>query len=621
MSVVSQFNARNTDAELVAKGFVVPSYFNEVTPFRNVILVGPRGIGKTTLLKSLTSPGLTVLHRRPDLRSVLAGTDFDSVPIYIPAESIWKGTAGLVREEIAGALDQELILGGLFRDHCLYQLLSSFEQAANQYPKLLPGEAFPWVLNLSPEVEAKICAECSDLWEIPKVQRSFLGLKLQLLKRSNLYRAAIDQSGDSKDLDEVRRIGKIDFLLMLKGFLDIVEVCHGAKRWTVSFDEMEIAPKPILAHLFQNLRSFDQRVALKFSLFPYVDFYEERGGFISTQSDPTHGDDFHPVILSSKFSNDKNEFSQNLIASECARRGYSFGQFMQYLNSSKGIISGSRVFSEKGFERKPAKIFDYILQNSGDPGLRRHLAAKGITSSADIDSVKGETKRAEVIRKVFPIAEIRAYYLSQSVKTSANGRQVRRSSAKGYGYYHGYSQLLAITEGNPRAIKYFLNDLLDDMEANRDPNRAQNAAIPQNVDRFRAMVASQAVPVMTLGRGDPSALRVIDSLGRALADGVLSETFHPEPPLSFRLRNIHPNLKEGLISAVNSGALIVEESASGKKLLFDLEGCRVRISHRLAPFYKLPTVTGQERPLSVLPEHSSEGQRQPDLLAWGELSD
>ncbi|MBY5367401.1 hypothetical protein HFO91_09795 [Rhizobium leguminosarum] len=611
MASTSQFNARNASASQIARDFVMPTYFPEVAEYRNIVLVGPRGIGKTTLLKALTAPGLTALHQREDLLDLLRPIDFDYIPIYIPAESIWKGTAGLVAKEVQSNQDRDLILGGLFTDHCLHQLISSFEEAA------IPVESaerlkHPWQVMLSNAHEAQIAEKCSELWKLEKIQKSFLGIKLQLLQRSNIYRGAINAGNNSRTLDSVREIGHLDFLVMLKGFMDIAQTYCGVKRWTISFDEMEIAPKSILSHLYENLRSFDQRAALKFSLFPYVDFYEEQGGFIPNPSSPEDAQDFHPIILSSKFANPDYTFARSLIRSECDRRAVSYGAFRQYLNSSKAILPGSREFTDVGFERKPAKIYDYAVGQAGDLSLKQHLASKGIKEPQDIENLRGEARRAEIVRKVFPIAEIRSYYL---VKTKDKKTPSRRASAKGYGYYHGFDQLLALAEGNPRAIKYYLNDLITDMIGGRESHRSQNAAIPMNVDRFRAMVASQAIPRDISGE-DRSALKVLDAMGYALADGVLGDIFHPEPPLSFRIKNVHPSLKDALISAVNSGALVVEQNVSGKKLLFDLEGCRVRLSYRLAPFFKLPTISGQERILSGMPEVKGNMDSQPDLLTW-----
>lgn len=610
MASTSQFNARNASASQIARDFVMPSYFSEVAEYRNIVLVGPRGIGKTTLLKALTAPGLTALHERGDLLDLLKPIDFEYIPIYIPAESIWKGTAGLVAKEVQSAQDRDLILGGLFTDHCLHQLISSFEEAV--VPAGVGKPEHPWQIVLTNEQEAKIAAKCSELWKLGKVQKSFLGLKIQLLQRSNIYRGAISARDDIRALTSVREIGHLDFLVMLKGFMDIAQAYCGVKRWTISFDEMEIAPKSILSHLYENLRSFDQRAALKFSLFPYVDFYEEQGGFIPNSSSPEDAQDFHPIILSSKFANPDYSFPKSLIRSECERRSVSYGAFRQFMNSSKAILAGSREFTDIGFERKPEKIYEHAVGQAGDLSLKQHLASKGIKDAHDIANLKGEARRAEVVRKVFPIAEIRSYYFA---KSKDKKQPARRTSAKGYGYYHGFDQLLALTEGNPRAIKYYLNDLITDMIDGKESHRSQNAAIPMNVDRFRAMVASQSIPRDLTG-DDRSALKVLDAMGYALADGVLGETFHPEPPLSFRIKNVHPSLKDALISAVNSGALVVEQNVSGKKLLFDLEDCRVRLSYRLAPFFKLPTISGQERVLSGMPETKQSTALQPDLLTW-----
>ncbi|WP_108820269.1 ORC-CDC6 family AAA ATPase [Pseudovibrio sp. Alg231-02] len=612
--ISTQFNARNASPKDIASSFVMPEYFEQAAAYQNLVLVGPRGLGKTTIMKALTATGLYYLHQREEFADRLRRVNFEYIPVYIPAESIWKGTAQLVSNLEISKSDRDLILNGLFTDHCLYQLIASFEDARFVSDLTIQGEAVPWAAHLTDVQESQICEMCSELWSLPTKQFSFIGLKLALLKRINMFRSAVSPFNSSANLDTIRLVGHLDFLVMLKGFFDAVESQIGVHRWSVSFDEMEIAPKRVLTRLYENLRSFDQRAVLKFSLFPYIDFYDLEERLRTSETGPVDGQDFHSIILANKFADADHKFSKELIQKECENRGIAFSEFVNYLNNSSAIKKDTRKFVSKGFERQVSAIYT-AAKSAGDKSFIEHMANNDFKNVSDIDGLRGENLRASYLRKVAPIAEIRSYYFSKADKSKTRQSSTRRRSAKGYGYYHGFDQLLSLTEGNPRAVKYLLNELFVSFNDGVDSRIAQNRAIPRNVDRFRALIASYNPSVKSANEVYPT-LAVVDRLGETLSENLFDSKFQPEPALSYRLKGVSTKIRDALIIGINSGALVVDQRSDGKQLIFDLEGCRLRISHRLAPFYKLPTITGQERVLSAMPHNSKKQDEQPDLLNW-----
>lgn len=613
MRIHTSFNARNASPKQIAETFVVPDYFEQVAGFHNLVMIGPRGLGKTTIMKALTASGLYFLHQRPDLEEILRKIDFGYIPIYIPAESIWRGNAQSISCALEEEHERDQILNGLFVDHCLHQLIGSFEDALVNPESEKDSNDFAWSVQISENEEKFISNECSMFWGLNRVQNSFVGLKLALLQRSNLYRSAISSLPDRKTLDVAMRLEKSDFLLMLKGFFDVVESVRGKLKWSVCFDEMEIAPKRVLAQLYENLRSFDQRAVLKFSLFPYIDFYTLEQRRVASERGPVDGQDFHSVILANKFANPDYNLSKQLIANECAAAGTSLGQFADYLNRSTSIHKGTRQFTDSGFERNYAAIYS-MAERAGDRSYLTYMSKNGVRKASDLEIIKGEKKRAQLIRKPAPIAEIRSYYL---VKGGRNSSEIsRRTSSKGFGYYHGFDQILALTEGNPRAIKYYLGDLLKSFISKENSAVAQNRAISRNVDRFRALVSAHTFSSDVLDRQTHSTLKLVDKLGDALSERLLGPDFQPEPALSYEVKSLSPELKDTLELAINSGALVVDQRSGNSHLIFDLEGYRFRLSHRLAPFYKLPTITGQPKTLSGLPETKVSYVKQPDLLNW-----
>lgn len=615
--VSSPFNARNASPKEIASSFVVPDYFEQATRFQNLVLVGPRGIGKTTLMKVLTASGLMHLHDRSDLKDGLAKLDLSYVPVYIPAESIWKGTAQLILDGTQNQVERDFLLNGLFVDHCLHQLVCSLEDASQSRSPRLQQLNAPWSMSLTPTQEALVSENCSDLWKLDQVKYSFLGLKLALIQRANAFRSVLSSiSGPSLPgaVSEMDRLPRLDLLLMLKGFFDVIDAIAGPTRWSISFDEMEIAPRQVLQQLYENLRSFDQRAVLKFSLFPFMDFYQVEERLATMGTGPVDGQDYHSIVLTSRFANSDHAFSKRIFQQECLERGVEYGAFIAYLNKSTAIHRDSRELTSTGFERNVDKILSYSVQ-AGDRKFFEFMKENGLGTEEAIRSLKGENKRAQLVRKVAPIAEVRSYYFSRNREKLDSEQKFRRSSAKGYGYYHGFDQLLSLTEGNPRAIKYFMNELIPSYLKGEISAVAQNRIIPRNVDRFRALIAAHTFASGSRTSTALATLFVIDALGNSLADNLLSEEFQPQPPLSFVIKSLAPDLRDAIILGINSGGLIADQRGDGKQLLFDLEGCRIRVSHRLAPYFKLPTITGQSRNLSHLPPVGESG-RQPDLLNW-----
>lgn len=613
--VSSPFNARNASPRDIASSFVVPEYFEQAARFQNLVLVGPRGIGKTTLMKVLTAPGLTQLHTRSDLTDELSRLDLSYVPVYIPAESIWKGTAQLIADGAEIDLDREFLLNGLFVDHCLHQLICSLEDASKS--SMGQSKLFaPWSIEISDFQEAKISENCSELWCLDRPRFSFLSLKLALIQRANSFRAIISSIA-TPAVNQARStisLPRLDLLLMLKGFFDVVEAYTGSHRWCISFDEMEIAPRKVLQQLYENLRSFDQRAVLKFSLFPFMDFYQIEERLASMGTGPVDGQDYHSIVLTSRFANPEYSFAKRIFQQECRERGVDYGDFISYLNKSSAIHRDTRRITKAGFERQMDRIFHYSVI-AGDRKFQDFMKSNGLGSEEAIRDLKGENDRAKLVRKVAPIAEVRSYYFSRNVDKLDSEQRFRRASAKGYGYYHGFDQVLALTESNPRAIKYFMNELIPAFLSGEASAVAQNRIIPRNVDRFRALIAAHTFSSGVRSISSLPTLVVIDALGNALAENLLSEDFHQQPPLSFTVRSLSPDLRDALILGINSGGLIADQRVDGRQLLFDLEGCRIRISHRLAPYFKLPTITGLDRVLSHLPS-TGDARRQPDLLNW-----
>ena len=604
----SSFNARYSTPEQIAERFVAPPRFNEIAKFSNMILVGPRGIGKTTILKILTASGLYHLSKKINTASL----NVDYVPIYIPAEKMWKGNYEAIQSANYPQPLCDKILHGLFVNHCLYYLIAS-TQDCYRVAELSPGHCEnPWCFALPKETEETICRHLSEVWDLDRIQTSFIGIKLSLTKRTNRYCSAVNALSHDDASRQLEDLNYLDILQMFRGFFDVMQEFLGIDRWSLNFDEMEIAPPTLIRTLFENLRSFDQRAALKFSLFPYVEFHSMLSGQGIRSDSPGSSNDFISINLAPHFTQSPNAFALSLIDGICKERDVELTQVRDYLNDSSAIHQSTRVFSDDGFNRDFKGMLGNALEKQSDPSFVKFLSKRGISRPEDIDNLV-ENKRAALVRKTFPIAEIRQYYLRD--KPSVDNGVLRRS-IKGYGYYHGFDQINSLTEHNPRAIYFYFSELIDQMNAGVSSSTAQNRTIRQNVDRFRAFVATQAIPHHTSVSKLRNTLNVVDRLGTNLSLFLFNDEFRAEPPLSFVFKDLDETTKSIIGIAINTGAIVPEQPTDDTHLIFELIDYRLRVSHRLAPFYPLPMITSKPKTYKRIPSDKGDIATQPDLLSY-----
>src|SRR4051794_13564016 len=86
-SLFERFNARQIEPVAVARFFVPPTQFWELSKVGHSVLIGPRGSGKTTLLKMLVPSALSA-WRHPLRKRLAARLNYSTV--LIPTDITWK---------------------------------------------------------------------------------------------------------------------------------------------------------------------------------------------------------------------------------------------------------------------------------------------------------------------------------------------------------------------------------------------------------------------------------------------------------------------------------------------------------------------------------------------------
>ena len=368
-----------------------------------------------------------------------------------------------------------------------------------------------------------------------------------------------------------------------------------------SLGVMRALSSSLTKSIYERLRSFDRRAVIKFSLFPYIDFVREDE---SARITPREGHDFETITLSGKFKNENYQFSSELVAKICEGQGINIADFVDYVNSAADQATIS--FDNKGHRKRNYQAIFRSLAKK-DPSFTAHLSAHGI----DISRIQRYTEgdKAPTVRKLGGISEFRNHYLRSFV----NGRG-SKLSRKSYHYFNNYDQLLKLTEQNPRAVHFYCDDIMRCMIGGKPAQGALKSVIEKNVNRFRALVATQSVPFDPINNKMSHVLDVVDNFGEALYTKLISSAFSSEPQLAFKIAQSMDDYSLKILGiAVNTGAIILDES-NQRGLHLDLRGLRFRISYQLSPWYPLPTQTGSERKISHLGFHKP--STQTALFDW-----
>jgi hypothetical protein len=95
----------------------------------------------------------------------------------------------------------------------------------------------------------------------------------------------------------------------------------------------------------------------------------------------------------------------------------------------------------------------------------------------------------------------------------------------------------------------------------------------------------------------------LQSIGRYFHERLVTDAFVEDPPMSFEIDNdVSVDMENCLRLALNHGAIVCYERADAVGGYMSLKGKRFRLSHLLAPVFKLPLRKSKAARLSVIME-------------------
>ncbi|WP_200227297.1 ORC-CDC6 family AAA ATPase [Rubrivivax gelatinosus] len=592
-SLFEGINARYYRAAEIARSFVPNEQFEHLAVRQHSLIVGPRGSGKTTLLRMLHPECLSIwshVHSKAYRQKI----DFSSA--YVATDKVWRQQVDAVSATLSPEERNSFVERVISLDVMAAMVRTmQVRIERSQEPNAFMGVA------LDGTATAKLVSELAACWNL---QPKFLDLgSLRIAIR--LARVSARQFAQPTNTahDAFPAIPWDEAALLA---IDAFESATGRhdELWAILFDELEIVPSSVRAHILAGTRGTDPRLLLKCSLSPWLHDHslsvDEHVGTVFN--------DFNVIRLFYGRRSESYAFSRQLIAGRLKAAGLVPRKDIPIEDAVFGV---SRFSGESPRARAPRTSAAYTDDSAlgqvvkelaeRDLDFLSWLSTQGIDSSR-IAALSGN-RRAATLRKARNIMIARLEF------RNAGGRDIngRLRSRKTMAMYTGGATMLDICEGNPRFLLGLLIPLLEHYDGvHAIPEHHQADALEQIADDFYALIDSVPVAgdlrnIPELGDRSPRSpfREVVDRIAAYFQDATLRGRFDPQPPSTFRMpRDASENLQSLVGRLVNMGAVVIVPDRGIKDVLIGrFDQNRLRLCYLIAAREHLPP--NVDRPVSI----------------------
>lgn len=570
------YNARALSPELIARSFVAPKQFGTISAPRNTVILGARGSGKTTLLRMLEPRAQVVWSDKP----------LCEIGLFVPVDASWLAS---LRQAFSVESDER------FSSLALAVYTLSVARSAIDsmiYRTKEASGSHPYFADLGERDERDFAGAASEILMLRRGCHSLRDVRFGITSEL----AMIPQRVMTRDGDQV--LSQLsDPVLIASVLCDLFNqsTMDLGRRWNLLCDEIEIAPRAVQEKLFMGLRATPSPLNLKISLTPVV---KGLGRELLEQPIPANDYDVETLSYASKsdvrFRRRRNDFCESMW-SHSFRDAFPNAESNVSAQSALDEPDISMVVRRRGARsvsrhRKTLNRYQELFKSLAglDSSFSEYLQRKSVVlDEIELSSVQ---KMDSVVRKVAPIAEIRLFY-----KSASSAKLASRSSLTAY---TGASRIFDVSEGHPRWLKSMFGALLRTLHERPSVSVADQAkelefAIQRLNSRIKAVPARKGSPI--------SPHEIIQRIGSFFQNEIHSERFKADPYLSFV---VDSKVSEPAISAIEDalfiGALIPMEDEISWLLSDGIYGRRLRLSYWLAPYFKLPLITGKSINLSSI---------------------
>lgn len=608
------FNARYLTYQQVADSFITNAEFNQLQGNNSILLMGPRGCGKTTLLKMLTPAGL---HYWNGIEAEQYKREIQFTAIYIPSDIQWKNQIEYLSELLKNQIDfNEVVTQFLFATNIQIALCKTFNSVI---------DFKPFGNQEKLDVESNVCKSLIEHWQIERpITATFNDIEIALLKRVSNINRIINEAYHKYPTDNLfKHLPTYVFV----DFFDLVKI--GCKvfeqklkldlehKWALCFDELEIAPKYLQIKLVKYLRSVDQKYLFKLTTTPLFNLE-------NNIVEATQGNDFSAIKL---WVYDESGlikwqlFCQKLILSRLEK-----GRQLKAVKSAENVFG--RFSLDDIIKEELNGLDNNFKEKLNYHGISKPGTGAGSTINylfkylalIDLSFKNFIKKRGLDPNDPYAIDELQSKSIFLKYKLDAVYRMVYMKRGRRTPHIHfGLPYIYDICDGNPRLVIGLIDEILkrsnfymnDDLTIDRNK---QSLIIFEASEKYFNLIQNHPDSTIIVNNDEFNlADDILRPIGDYMNNKIVQDEFAKTSPSTFIIDDeINQKLVKLLESALYLGAIVYLdpiESLSNTGII----GKRFRLSSFLTPKFKIPNrISSQVKLSTILKIEYNKSQMQID---------
>lgn len=607
------FNAKNIPNDQISQSFIANEEFFQIAKDNHTLVMGPRGCGKTTMFKMLTTAALNNWNPS-NIRERNIKSNKLFIAVYIPADEIWKEQLDQIKFHLSDKKTYwDKIKNAIF---CTNVFLSFTKTIISQ---------LHFENNTNRAIETDLAYELIRAFKLqkdvtPDLKNILKELDYRFQEIYLLYENIMD--GEQVEFEEFY---KLNFLKSISpvciAFDNIFNKSN--TRWALCFDECELIPNELFQNLLQQLRAVPEKFIFKLSTAPSSGFELFKGYDSSTLGKKGHDYDTINMWPDNHNKNERYRIFCGALAKQRVERIF-FKKYNKRIDINLNDIFGEQNFStvlEKKKSLHPdnnGKSFRSLIKTNKkyekgsfewivikeyafiDEKFRRLLVERKIDPNNPSTDVKN---RDEIYRKVFEILVFRLVFNKYNIQGDDSVNITKSGGNTNFKMYHGLTTLLSIVDGNPRYLIGLIDDFTPHIKYDvgndkiayisyKIQNTIYERASKKLFNKFKSVPLIQSDNLRNANNREHIST-VIQTIGDFFNKRILKDPISLDPPSCFSI-DTNSNRDEYLLNQIKTGlylgAFISLPLTKSNHDIFkvDLKNERFRLTHLLAPHFSLP---------------------------------